>query len=135
MILLDTHIWVWWVNGSAALPEVHKQYIDSNEQEGLAVSIMTCWEVANLVQKNRLTLSLTVLDWIDLALNYPGMLLLNLTPAIIVEAHELPGAFHRDPVDRLLVATARFGKLNMMTLDTKILEYPHVATWKSDEAK
>ena len=135
MILLDTHIWVWWVNGSSALPEVHKQFIDSNEQAGLAVSIMSCWEVANLVQKNRLTLNRPVLDWIYLALNYPGMNLLNLTPAIIVEAHELPGPFHKDPVDRLLVATARFGKLSMMTLDAKILEYPHVATWKSDEGR
>jgi PIN domain nuclease of toxin-antitoxin system len=135
MILLDTHIWVWWVNGSSELPESHKLYIDSNEQQGLAVSIMSCWEVANLVQKNRLTLEYPVLEWINLALNYPGINLLNLTPAIVVDAHELPGAFHRDPVDRLIVATARFGKLDLMSMDTKILEYSHVKIWKSDERK
>ena len=96
---------------------------------------MTCWEVANLVQKNRLTLDRPVLDWINLALNYPGINLLNLTPAIVVDAHGLPGAFHRDPIDRLLVATARFGKLNVMSVDTKILEYPHVAIWKEINEK
>ncbi len=50
MILLDTHIWIWWVNGSLELPERHKLFIDSKEQDGIAVSIMSCWEVANLAQ-------------------------------------------------------------------------------------
>jgi PIN domain nuclease of toxin-antitoxin system len=133
MILLDTHIWIWWVNGSLELPESHRLYIDSNERKGLAVSIMSCWEVAQLVEKDRLSLEIPVLDWINLALNYPGINLLNLTPAIVVDAHQLPGAFHKDPVDRLIVATARFGELSLMTIDTKILEYPYVATWKRDE--
>jgi PIN domain nuclease of toxin-antitoxin system len=133
MILLDTHIWIWWVNGSSELPESHRLCIDSNEQQGLAISIMSCWEVAQLVEKNRLSLNYPVLEWINLALNYPGMSLLNLTPAIVVDAHNLPGAFHKDPVDRLLVATARFDKLSLMTIDTKILEYPHVAIWKRNE--
>jgi PIN domain nuclease of toxin-antitoxin system len=86
-----------------------------------------------LVEKNRLRLEYPVLEWINLALNYPGLNLLNLTPAIVVDAHKLPGAFHKDPVDRLLVATARFAKLSLMSIDTKILEYPHVAVWKRDE--
>ncbi len=130
MILLDTHIWIWWVNGSSELPERHKLFIDSNEQDGIAVSIMSCWEVANLAQKDRLRLELPVLDWINLALAYPGIKLLDLTPAIVVDAHQLPGSFHRDPIDRLLVATARLGEFNLMTLDTKILDYPHVPVWK-----
>ena len=130
MILLDTHIWIWWVNGSLELPESHRLFIDSKEQDGIAVSIMSCWEVANLAEKDRLTLALPVLDWMNLALAYPGVKLLNLTPAIVVDAHQLPGSFHRDPVDRLLVATARSGEFNLMTLDTKILDYPHVPVWK-----
>lgn len=133
MILLDTHIWVWWANGSSELPESHKLYLDANEHEGLAISIMSCWEVAQLVEKNRLRLEYPVLEWINLALNYPGLNLLNLTPAIVVDAHKLPGAFHKDPVDRLLVATARFAKLSLMSIDTKILDYPHVEVWKRDE--
>jgi PIN domain nuclease of toxin-antitoxin system len=130
MILLDTHIWIWWVNGSPELPERHKHFIDSAEQDGIAVSIMSCWEVANLAQKDRLTLEMPALDWINLALAYPGIRLLNLTPAIVVDAHQLPGFFHRDPIDRLLVSTARIGEFNLMTLDTKILDYPHVPAWK-----
>lgn len=131
MILLDTHIWIWWVSGSAELPEKYKQDLAANERLGLGISIMSCWEVANLVQKKRLTLQQPVFEWINLALNYPGISLLNLTPEIVVDANELPDPFHRDPVDRLLVATARFANISLMTLDTKILEYPHVQSWKS----
>jgi PIN domain nuclease of toxin-antitoxin system len=130
VILLDTHIWIWWVNGSSELPERHKTFIDSKEPDGIGVSIMSCWEVANLAQKDRLTLEFPVLEWIHLALAYPGIKLLDLTPAIVVDAHQLPGSFHRDPIDRLLVATARLGDLNLVTLDTKILDYPHVPVWK-----
>jgi PIN domain nuclease of toxin-antitoxin system len=131
MILLDTHIWIWWVNGSAELPDLHKSYIDANVPQGLGVSIMSCWEVASLVRKNRLNLGCATLDWINLALNYPGISLLNLNSSIVVDANDLPGAFHRDPVDCLLVATARFSRLSLLTLDTKILEYPHVNVWKT----
>ena len=130
MILLDTHIWIWWVDGNSQLPASHKEYLDSNQERGLGVSIMSCWEVAKLVQKNKLELARPVLEWIILALNYPGINLLNLTPAIVVDSTELPGTFHPDPADQLLVATARTSKLTLMTVDTKILEYPHVAVWK-----
>lgn len=133
MILLDTHIWIWWVNGNSQLPANHKRYLESNEQRGLAVSIMSCWEVAKLVQKNKLKLTRPVFEWIRLALNYPGINLLNLTPAIVVESTELPGTLKTDdPADQLLVATARTGKLTLMTVDAKILEYPHVAVWKNE---
>ncbi len=68
-----------------------------------------------LAQKDRLTLELPVLDWIKLALAYPGVRL---------------GSFHRDPVDRLLVVTAQSGDFNLMTLDTKILDYSHAPVWQ-----
>jgi PIN domain nuclease of toxin-antitoxin system len=133
MILLDTHIWIWWVNGSLELPETNRLYLDSSEQNGLEISVISCWEVAMLVQKRRLALKLPVLDWITLALKYPGISRLNLSPAIVVDSTELPGNFHKDPVDQILVATARVNSISLMTLHTKILDYPHVSVWKSDE--
>ena len=67
-------------------------------------------------------------EWLDQALAYPGMRLLELTPRIIVESTQLPGTFHRDPADQLIVAIARVYTCPLVTVDRKILEYPHVQT-------
>jgi PIN domain nuclease of toxin-antitoxin system len=60
------------------------------------------------------------------ALAYPHIRLLELTPEIAVESTELPGVFHRDPADQIIVATARIYNCALLTSDTKILSYPHV---------
>ena len=126
MILLDTHIWVWWVHGDARLPSHYQAFLDLYERQGLGVSIISCWEVAKLVENHRLTLPCSVTEWLDQALAYPGVRLLELTPRIVVESTGLPGVFHRDPADQLIVATARIYQCPLITLDTKILAYPHV---------
>jgi PIN domain nuclease of toxin-antitoxin system len=128
MIVLDTHIWVWWVNGATQLTERHLQWLHENEAAGLGVSAFSCWEVAKLVEKGRIALSLPVFDWIEAALRYPGIRLLELTPAIAVESTQLPGAFHNDPADQIIVATARFHDCPLLTADARILAYPHVQT-------
>ena len=81
-----------------------------------------------LVQYGRLQLPLPVEGWLNQALAYPGVTLLDLTPRIVVESTMLPGAFHRDPADQLIVATARVHGCALVTLDGKILAYPHVRT-------
>lgn len=90
MILLDTHAWVWWVHGDASLPEEHREMLDAGVVEGIAVSIISCWEVAKLVEIGRLKLSRDVAAWFEVALAYPGVRLLDLTPAIVVESTRLP---------------------------------------------
>jgi PIN domain nuclease of toxin-antitoxin system len=65
---------------------------------------------------------------IEQALSYPGVLLLDLTPRIAVASTELPGSFHRDPADQIIVATARVHGLPLLTSDERILNYPHVQT-------
>lgn len=126
MIVLDTHIWVCWVHGDAQLPNNHRAFLQTHEAQGLGVSIISCWEVAKLVEYNRLKLSLAVADWLDQALAYPGIRLLDLTPRIAVESTQLPGTFHRDPADQMIVATARVHNCAIMTMDAKIIAYPHV---------
>jgi PIN domain nuclease of toxin-antitoxin system len=64
----------------------------------------------------------------DLALTYPGVRLLDLTPQIVVESSQLPGDFHRDPGDQILVATARVHNVPLVTADKLILRYSHVQT-------
>ncbi len=56
MIVLDTHIWVWWVHGDAQLSNTHRAYLQAHEVQGLGVSIISCWEIAKLVENNRLKL-------------------------------------------------------------------------------
>lgn len=126
MILLDTHIWVWWVNESVELPAFMRQVIHENEENGLGVSIISCWEVAKLVERGRLQLSIPVEQWIEQALMLPSVELLELTPRIAVESTQLPGEFHRDPADQMIVATARVYDIPLLTADSKLIEYPHV---------
>jgi PIN domain nuclease of toxin-antitoxin system len=126
VILLDTHIWVWWVHENPRLPERHQAYIAAEAANGLAVSAISCWEVAKLVQKGRLTLPLPVRDWLEQALGPSGIQLLPITPAIAAESASLPGDFHRDPSDQIIVATARVHDIPLVTVDGDIRAYPHV---------
>ncbi len=126
MILLDTHIWVWWVSRSHSLSSNLEQKIQQHQANGFAVSIISCWEVAKLVELGKLSLTLPVLDWLNQAIAYPGLRLLQLDVPVVVEATQLPGDFHRDPADQILVATARIYNFPILTADRKILDYPHV---------
>lgn len=128
MILLDTHIWVWWVHGHQNLSPDHAELISESEEEGIGVSTISCWEVAKLVEYERLDLPLSVKEWLAEAVGYPGINLLPLSPDIAVESTQLPGSFHRDPADQLIVATARVHDIRLITVDSKITSYPHVST-------
>jgi PIN domain nuclease of toxin-antitoxin system len=128
VILLDTHIWAWWVANDPHLTAFQLQHIQSNQKAGLGVSVVACWEVAKLVEVGRLSLTIAVKDWIKQALAYPAEVHLSLTPEIAVESTQLPGRFHRDPADQILVATARLLNLPFLAADKRILQYPHVQT-------
>jgi len=126
MIVLDTHIWVWWIHEDPQLTPRQKVWIQEHEEQGLGVSAISCWEVAKLVEYQRLTLPCPIAEWFDQAVAYPGIQLLPLTPRIAVESTQLPGSFHRDPADQIIVATARVYDCPLLTADGKILRYPHV---------
>ncbi|MEG4326288.1 type II toxin-antitoxin system VapC family toxin [Microcoleus sp. herbarium5] len=127
MIVLDTHIWVWWVDDNTRLTQKHRDWIQQYQSQGLGISIISCWEVAKLVEMGRLTFSVTVDEWLKQALAYPGVQLLELTIPFIVESTKLTG-FHRDPAVQIIVATARICGCPLLTADAKILAYPDVQT-------
>jgi len=129
MILLDTHIWVWLSDESDQLSKEHRQIIDHHRDCGLGVSVISCWEVAKLVEYGRLKLACPVDEWIEAALSLPGIRLLELTPRIAVASTQLPGQFHRDPADQIIVATARVYDLELLTVDNRIVRYDHVRTF------
>lgn len=127
MIILDTHIWVWFVGESSELDPKTREFINRNQSEGIGVSSISCWEVAMLSARGRLKLRESVLDWIETALAFPNTILLPLSPRIAVESTTLPGEFHKDPADRIIVATSRIYDSPIVTYDSKMIDYPHVA--------
>jgi PIN domain nuclease of toxin-antitoxin system len=128
MIILDTHAWVWWVHSDKRLTQIQREAIAANEAEAIGVSAISCWEVAKLVEYERLELPVPLEEWLEQALNYPGVQLLALTPEIVIESTRLPGEFHRDPADQIIVATARVYGCPLVSSDEKILNYAHVKT-------
>lgn len=128
MIVLDTHIWVWWVHDDERLTPVQVEAIRANEADVIGVSAISCWEIAKLVEHGRLELPCPVREWFEQALSYPGIYLLELTPEIAIESTQLPGEFHRDPADQIIVATARVYGCSLVTADGRTLKYPHVTT-------
>ena len=124
MILLDTHALIWAVQDERRLGADARAAIAAAEQaEGLGISAITPWEIALLAEKGRLRLSREVRAWIAAVLALPGIALLPIEPAIAVEGARLPGAFHAEPADRLIVATARHHGLPLLTADYAILSY------------
>lgn len=128
MIVLDTHIWVWWVHEDERLTQAQREAIAANEEDVIGVSAISCWEIAKLVEYGRLELPSSLEEWFEQALSYPAVQLLALTPEIAIESTRLPGEFHRDPADQIIVATAREYECPLVTSDGKILDYPHVTT-------
>ncbi|MEW5767749.1 MAG: type II toxin-antitoxin system VapC family toxin [bacterium] len=128
MILLDTHIWIWFADESEQLTEKHKQVIEQHRADGLGVSVISCWEVAKLVEYNRLKLACPIEEWMEVATTLPDIQLIELTPRIAIASTKLPGNFHRDPADQIIVATAQVYNLGLLTIDERILKYDHVLT-------
>jgi len=126
MIVLDTHAWILWVDGDERLTLAQRDAIAAEEGSLIGVSAISCWEVAKLIELGRLALSCSLEEWLDQALSYPGVQLIALTPEIAIESTRLPGDFHRDPADQIIVATARVHGCSLVTSDEKILKYPHV---------
>lgn len=126
MILLDTHIWVWWVQQDPRLPRESMEFMDSLAPEQLGINVFSCWEAAMLHSLGRLVFQIPLDEWMKTALEQTGLIVFPLSPEIAIESVQLPGQFHRDPADRILVATARINRCPMVTADEKILAYPHV---------
>ena len=128
MIVLDTHTWLWWTLDAERLSDAQTAVILENEDDLIGVSAISCWEIAKLTEYGRLDLPLELAEWFDAAFAYPGVALLELTPEVAIESTRLPGRFHRDPADQIVVATARVHGCELVTSDGKIVSYPHVNT-------
>ena len=135
LVLLDTHAWVWLMNGSQRLgPQARKAIQASLETEAVLVSAITPWEVAMLVSKGRLALDRDVGEWVHEALAQPGTRLAALSPEIAVASTRMPGELHGDPADRIITATARHLGAVLLTDDRSLLDYSKAGHIKTLQA-
>ena len=125
-LLLDTDVWLWLAFGTPEKlrPVTRKALERASVSSPLLVSIICVLEVALLESKKRLRLPMSVNEWVERALDRPDIRLMGLEHATtVIDSCRLPGEFHPDPADRLLVATARRENTVLVTHDRKILTY------------
>jgi len=124
IVVLDTHIWVWWLNDKFSYLSAGQ--IDGIElAERVAVSVISCFEIAQLVKRERLILPLPVNEWLQEALAPAGIELLPLSPAIACRAVALTD-IHKDPFDRMIIATALNYHAKLMSADSHFKNYPEL---------
>lgn len=124
MLLLDTHAWIWFIQGSDKIKHTAIKAIEASSQSRtLYVAAISQWELAMLIEKSRIVLNEPALGWIHKAIEMLHIKILPLSAEIALESTQLPGDFHGDPADRMIVATARVHQLSIVTRDSKILNY------------
>ncbi|BAN36858.1 hypothetical protein SCD_n03059 (plasmid) [Sulfuricella denitrificans skB26] len=129
MIVLDTHTLIWWVTGDAALSKTAKDEINRELEGGdIIISAISAWEISMLVANQRLVLSMEVNAWLSTVAEIEAVSFMPVDIEIATKSVELPGEFHKDPADRMIVATARKLAVPLVTKDEKIRAYPHVKT-------
>lgn len=128
MIVLDTHVLIWWVNGDDRLSKPGRKAIeDTLAADGqVLVSAITAWEIAMLVERDRIALAMDLDEWLATVASLEGVTLVPVTSQVAVQSATLPGDFHKDPADRMIVALARERNAVLVTADDKIQRYPHV---------
>jgi PIN domain nuclease of toxin-antitoxin system len=131
-ILLDTHVWIWWLLGSSQLPTKERDGLDRLASRGaLRLAAVSLWEAQMLHAKSRLTLNRPFDIWIRDAAAANVVQILPLDVEVVIALDGLPSSFHGDPADRLIVATSRAQKLPLATHDAAIRRSRATTFWKS----
>lgn len=130
-VLLDTHVWLWWLTGQASLPERERTSLDlaAGRQE-LCLSAISLWEAQMLHVKRRIELPLPLGEWLRRAAAPSVVRVLPLDAEVVIALDTLPAGFHGDPADRLIVATARVHRLLLATHDERIRRSRTVRAWR-----
>jgi PIN domain nuclease of toxin-antitoxin system len=126
--LLDTHALVWAVDAPEKLSAKCRKILLDGSHHPVGLSAISLWEIAHKAAAGKLQLSQPLAAWIAAATRSPFVEILPLDERVAVESAQLPGSFHRDPADRIIVATARLHGLVLMTKDDAIRNYPPVTT-------
>lgn len=129
MIVLDTHVWVWWLSDFQPLsPTVKRLLNEAKSKNAIYISSISVWEVAQLTIRGRLELTMDYRDWITQAEHLPFLNFVPIDNKIALKSVQLPSPLHQDPADRLIIATAMMLGAPLITKDKQISKYPHVTT-------
>ena len=128
-VLLDTHVLIWWLDDRARLSAAQQDIVNAVDSKlPLLVSDISLWEIAMLHSLGRIRLMIPLREWLDKAAAPPLVQRYGISPAIAAEVAALPASFHRDPADRILVATARVLGVTLLTQDCRIIDAALVDT-------
>lgn len=127
--LLDTHVVLRWLEDKGRLSAGQAGAIrDVDGSQPLLVSDVSLWEIATLFELGRIALAIPLRDWLERAVAPPLVRRVGVSPAVAAEVAALPASFHRDPADRILVATARVFGATLVTADRRIIRSELVPT-------
>lgn len=125
-VLLDTHVWIWVsVEDKRSLSGKADRLLRQAKQKW--ISAISCWELAKLLEKKRISFSIPLVTWMRRSLNELSINIADLSPEIAVESAQL-NDFHNDPADQIIVATSRVLGMPLLTSDRRILDYTGVKT-------
>ena len=129
MIVLDTQAWLWWLHVPMRLSRHARNAIQKAEDaDGIRVSVISVWEIAVKNELGKLALSMEIGEWFRLASSYPNLVVEPVSAQDAIASTRLPGEFHKDPADRMIVAMSRRYGVGLVTSDRLIRAYPHVVT-------
>lgn len=129
--VLDTHVWIWWILGDPAMLRAERDALDALPAASRPIiSDISLWEFATLVDLGRLRIACSVEEWLRIAAAPATVRVQPITPPIAAEMNRLSASFHRDPADRLIIATARALRQPLATRDRKIRSSRLASLWK-----
>jgi PIN domain nuclease of toxin-antitoxin system len=129
VIVLDTHAWVWWVSEPDRLSTRVRSAVETEASRGdVIVSSISVWEVAMLVAKKRLVLTLPVVEWVARSEALPYLRFVPVDNALAISSVSLAGFSHPDPADRLILATAQWLDATVVTKDRRMRAWRKVKT-------
>ncbi len=130
-IVLDTHVWVWWLLPDSPLPNRERMALDRiATDQGLLLPAVCMWEAQMLHLKKRIELPVPFPTWLRRATAADMLSVLPLNSDTVVAVDDLPASFHGDPADRMIVATARVHELPLATHDDAIKKSRLVKIWR-----
>lgn len=131
-VLLDTHVWIWWITGSGRLNARERTALDRLAHEGKTrVSAISLWEAQMLHARGRLELKVPFEPWIVDAADSSLVEVVPLDVSVVLELNKLPSDFPGDPADRIIAATARSRRLELATRDTRLKRSRLVKLWRA----
>lgn len=130
MVILDTHVWLWWLLGDGALKSFERKALDGLAERGeISISWVTIWETEMLERKGRIGLEPNIFDWMEIATTPEVSKVIPVNTAVVLGQRKLPKSFHSDPADRLITSTSMLTEYPLATYDRRILEADCCNIW------